>query len=131
MGDKFFTFISFTFSLSYIIYYLTMTDFDHDTQQINGINNVIRLEGKINNINKVLYLFMNIGSNINHQTQCTNIFSKDIGKYLVDNFSRLKSGTYDFFLDISPIGLYYNQTNKNIGSTFTSGYIHGRSIKNI
>lgn len=78
---------------------------------INGPVNVIRLEGQIHNIKKVIYLFMDYHINVMSQTECENIFSVDVQKYFVDNFYRLSNETnkmYDFFLEIYPSELANN-----------------------
>lgn len=84
-----------------------MTDLDPNAKQINGIVNVIRLEGKINAVDKIIYVFMGFNTDIQQQTQCTNIFAKDIKKYFVDSFQNLhlSAETYDFFLNIQPSSL--------------------------
>lgn len=38
--------------------------------KINGPINVVRMEGEINNIHKVIYLFMDDHLDINKQTSC-------------------------------------------------------------
>lgn len=78
-----------------------------DTQKnqfINGPYNIARLEGTIDGIDKVIYLFMDVHKDIKQQTQCSNIFSKDITKYLLESFEKISKGdkTYDFFAEIYP-----------------------------
>ena len=71
---------------------------------IKGPVNVLRLEGKIHGIKKFIYLFMDYHISANAQTQCKNIFSKDVQKYFVDTFYQLNDSDkiYDFFLEIYP-----------------------------
>lgn len=73
-------------------------------KMINGPVNIVRMEGQINGIKKVIYLFMDVHERIEQQTQCDNIFSVDVQKYFVDNFSKLNSNdmVYDFFVEIRP-----------------------------
>lgn len=81
-------------------------DFNADIIQINGPLNVARLEGSINGINKVIYLFMDMHIEVERQTECTNIFGRDVQNYLVENFMALNDGpvVYDFFFEISASG---------------------------
>jgi hypothetical protein len=67
---------------------------------INGPINCIRLEGKINNIKKILYLFMDIHMDIYEQTQCPTFDSIDFSNFLYKN---IKSSTknLDFFFEIN------------------------------
>ena len=71
---------------------------------INGPVNVIRLEGIIHNVKKIIYLFMDYHIGVNSQTQCENIFSKDVQKYFVDSFYDLNNtkNKYDFFVELYP-----------------------------
>ncbi len=77
---------------------------DPNLTMINGPVNIIRLEGNVHGINKVLYLFMDYHNNVTSQTQCSNVFSQDVQKYFTDSFFQLSEGTlmYDFFLEIYP-----------------------------
>src|SRR5581483_10204310 len=74
---------------------------------VNGPVNVIRLEGQINDVTKVIYLFMDYHIDTNMQTQCSNIFSQDVQRYFADNFYELSNGDrmYDFFVEIYPTEL--------------------------
>lgn len=71
---------------------------------INGPVNILRLEGVVHGIKKVIYLFMDFHQNITSQTQCKNIFSEDIQKYFVNSFYKLNKNQtmYDFFVEIYP-----------------------------
>lgn len=81
-----------------------MANFDKKIKQINGPINVARLEGRINGVKKVIYVFMDFHVDVSEQTECENIYSKDIQKYFVENFDRLNTQPkiYDFFLEIMP-----------------------------
>jgi hypothetical protein len=68
--------------------------------QINGPVNIIRIEGYIYNIKKVIYLFMDYHHSINEQTSCDNDTAKDIVTYLTDEFKR-SSLPIDFFMETS------------------------------
>lgn len=80
---------------------------DPDLIMISGPVNVVRLEGKIGSIKKVIYLFMDYHTSVSHQTQCSNIFSTDVQKYFVESFDKLSNANksnrkYDFFAEIYP-----------------------------
>ena len=79
-------------------------DFDHNIRQINGPINVVRLEGEIHGIKKVIYLFMDYHIPLPIQTECTNVYSKDANKYLSESFFELNNASkkYDFFMEIRP-----------------------------
>ena len=79
-----------------------MTDFDPNAKYVSGPVNVVRLEGYIRGIKKVIYLFMDFHMDVSMQGQCPNIFSKDIQNYFVESFYNLNKTTqqYDFFLEI-------------------------------
>lgn len=76
----------------------------HLSKQISGPINVARLEGKINGIDKVLYVFMDWHLGVDIQTECDDLFSPDIQKYFVYSFEGLnkKDKKYDFFFEITP-----------------------------
>lgn len=75
-----------------------------ETKQINGPVNVLRLEGEINGIKKVIYLFLDIHVGLSEQTSCENVFAQDIQQYLVKNFLEMNESDiiYDFFFEIYP-----------------------------
>lgn len=80
---------------------------DPNSRMVSGPVNVIRLQGNVHGINKVIYLFLDYHMELNKQTQCENIFSQDVQKYFANNFYNLNKGskTYDFFLEIFPTEL--------------------------
>jgi hypothetical protein len=75
-------------------------------EQISGPINVARLEGEVNGIKKVLYVFFDIHLELGRQTECMNPESDSVKQYIAKNLSKLdKEGgdkTYDFFLEIQP-----------------------------
>lgn len=85
-----------------------MSIFDKKSKQINGPINVVRLEGFINNVKKVIYIFMNYSVSIYLQSECENIYSQDIQYYLAKSFSNLSTDSdkinkmYDFFIEYLP-----------------------------
>ena len=52
------------------------------SKTINGPINVVRLEGEINKIKKVLYVFMDVHINIKSQTKCEDQMSDDVTAYI-------------------------------------------------
>ncbi len=68
--------------------------------QINGPVNIIRVEGYIYNIKKVIYLFMDHHYPLNEQSSCDNDKAKDIVAYLNDEF-KISSVPIDFFMEAS------------------------------
>lgn len=78
-----------------------LNDFNTDTVEINGPLNVVRLEGKIGDIKKVIYLFMDVHYPLCIQSKCANIFAKDVHKYLAETFEQLDKDKkmVDFFIE--------------------------------
>lgn len=72
--------------------------------KINGPINVVRLEGQVENIPKVVYIFFDIHLDLDEQTECDDPFSQDVNKYLIESFYQFNRGEqfYDFFLEIFP-----------------------------
>ena len=94
-------------------------------RKINGPINVVRMEGKINNISKVIYIFMDEHVDVEKQTNCDDPNNAvDINNFFKTSFERLKNNnrTYDFFLETFPSHLAYepaelgysNDDNKRI-----------------
>ncbi len=67
--------------------------------KVNGPYNCVRLEGNINGINKILYVFFETHAPIGSQTHCDDINSIDLTKYLAHKFKSNKDKMYDFFLE--------------------------------
>ncbi|XWV26916.1 hypothetical protein QJ857_gp0134 [Tupanvirus soda lake] len=82
--------------------------FDENVKEISGPVNVIRMEGVVHGIKKVIYLFLDWHEIIYFQTECTNVFSKDLNKYLAENFHKLNGSqiTYDFFMEVRPTDIF-------------------------
>ncbi|AVL94778.1 hypothetical protein ma392 [Moumouvirus australiensis] len=72
--------------------------------KIDGPINVVRMSGYVNNIKKVIYLFMEKHNKLENQTDCQDDSSIDIINYLTQNFQNLNSGNtkVDFFLETNP-----------------------------
>lgn len=74
---------------------------------VNGPMNTVRLEGNIGNINKTIYLFMDFHVPVHAQTECDDVRSLDIDKFLVKTFDEAakmnKNIMYDFFVELNPL----------------------------
>jgi len=66
---------------------------------INGPLNVVRLEGKINGIKKIIYVFFDIHMDVNNQTKCAEFNSIDIVNYLAKEFEAIPDKEIDFFME--------------------------------
>ena len=65
---------------------------------VNGPINVTRLEGEIFGIKKHIYIFMDFHNIVTHQTQCINIDSIDMSKYIIQQLKNSdKNIKYDIF----------------------------------
>lgn len=101
---------------------------------VSGPYNLVRIEGSVENIKKVIYVFMDIHLDPKIQTECTDIRSHNIKNYLVDNFDTMKTidnMEYDFFLETFPdyvtgkskyMGNYLNQLRNLFGSIFSFNF---------
>lgn len=81
-----------------------MSIFDRNLIQVNGPINVVRMEGEINGVQKVIYIFMDQHAGVTEQTKCDNVFAKNIDTYFAESFYDLNNSEimYDFFLEIMP-----------------------------
>lgn len=84
-----------------------MTAWDKKILQINGPVNTIRMEGEVDGVRKVIYIMMDHHYELDMQTECDNIYSRDIDNYLAEMFLGLNGSSrmYDFFLEIHPTDL--------------------------
>lgn len=82
--------------------------------KINGPINITRLEGNINNIKKVLYIFSDFHLEPYEQSNCNEDEAVDIDYFLSKTFLELNQ-TIDFFLEIDNNMINnYNKPFKNI-----------------
>jgi len=80
---------------------------------IDGPVNIVRIEGSINNVNKVLYVLFDYHNPLHEQTQCESYDSVNITKLLYNIFKNI-SHKLDFFLEIRQIQYSrYDSTNYN------------------
>lgn len=75
---------------------------NNNSKFISGPINVVRLEGNVLNINKVIYIFMDIHETYPRETECSNIRSNNISKYFIENFDKASKSNkiYDFFMEV-------------------------------
>jgi hypothetical protein len=69
-----------------------------DKLLINGPVNVVRLEGYINNIKKIIYIYFDIHLPVTSQTQCIEYPNIDINNYLYNIFKN-STKQLDFFFE--------------------------------
>lgn len=71
----------------------------NDNSLVTGPTNLIRLEGIVFGIKKVLYLFMDKHLSVESQTKCDKT-SEHITKYVMNNIDKNKSNILDLFLEV-------------------------------
>jgi hypothetical protein len=81
---------------------------------VSGPVNVVRLEGNVFGINKVLYTFFDYHLPCNSETRCKDIFSDTIARYLTEQFKGASGSTLDFFLETFPTTITYKGTSRDI-----------------
>lgn len=90
---------------------MTSTNIDPDTDPnqhyISGARNIIRLEGTIDGVKKIVRLLICDPNYIYRQGQCRNIFSENIDDYLVKTFGETnkEKKKYDIFADVDAMPL--------------------------
>lgn len=66
---------------------------------VNGPVNAFRLEGKVDGVKKVIYLFGDYHFDVRQQTQCDDIRAIEIKDYLIKNFEGNNKMKIDFFME--------------------------------
>ena len=90
-----------------------MTELYKDTL-INGPVSIIRLEGVIGKIKKVIYLFGDYHLGCDQQSTCNNDDAINIDKFFSDTFKKLNSDV-DFFMETSPFDTHmYKQSGSRV-----------------
>lgn len=89
-----------------------MHDFD---KKISGPVNIVRLEGTINNIKKIIYIFMDYHLNSSDQMECYETNVLPVRSYLT-NVLKKKDKTYDIFIEVTPL----HETNNKSGNYISS-----------
>ena len=102
---------------------------------VNGPINLARLEGDIFDIHKIIYVFMDVHTDISTQTECKNFDSIDITQYIIKMLKFTDNNKfYDFFTEITSTaitsmdqyhissyrGRYIDEINKYFKSEFNS-----------
>lgn len=106
---------------------------------VNGPINVVRLEGTIHDIKKVLYIFMDIHTDVSRQTHCNDFGSLELIQYMVQQFGKSNPDkTFDLFTEttISAIksgdypykGRYIDELNKYVRAKY-KGYPHNKNVR--
>ena len=107
---------------------------------ITGPLNIVRLEGKINNKTKILYLLGDIHLNTSQQTKCEDFSSLDILQIFdkfVKNANSYKDKTWDIFIEDNISNIYEtnnlseNTTNLNINKFTVLDYYRDYINKSI
>ncbi len=107
---------------------------------ITGPLNIVRLEGKINNNTKILYLLGDIHLNTSQQTKCEDFSSLDILQIFdkfVKNANSYKDKTWDIFIEDNISNIYEtnnsskNTTNLNINKFTVLNYYRDYINKSI
>ena len=113
-------------------------------ENINGPVNVIRVEGKIGKVNKVLYLFMDYHNNKNKQTKCDGRNNIDVNEYFINEFSKFQYNDkkLDVFLEIAPSDItnrtksadnmiYIESVNNIMKNQYVANKYNSNKFKNI
>jgi hypothetical protein len=69
--------------------------------KINGPVNVVRLEGTINDIKKIIYIYFDHHYPLNKQTKCDGYLNDDIVTFLNKEFIKVDNKIIDFFMETS------------------------------
>jgi hypothetical protein len=78
---------------------------------INGPVIIMRLEGNINGINKVFYLFGDDHKNLEEETKCSSYNSEDFIQYFRKTMKNTdKNINYDFFLEMEKNDIFFNES---------------------
>lgn len=96
-----------------------MTQDNNHSIFINGPINAFRMEGMIDNVKKVIYIYGDIHKDANNQTQCDSIKSLEIKDYLLERFNKFKKNIIvDFFMELQPY--YINKTTDKYRGNYIS-----------
>ncbi len=108
-----------------------------DHIQINGPINIVRLEGVVYGIKKVLYVFFDIHETVSFEHVCNSIHSLDVNSFVVRELKK-SNKTIDFFLEImeSDTGgeKYINMPKNNYILEMRRIFImerHNKELKNV
>lgn len=112
---------------------------NNNNNYINGPFNTIRLEGTVNSVKKVIYLFMDRHQNVDEQSDCDSFLSLDIKDYLVQNFKNIpKNRVIDFMFEIRPTELqdikeikYKERYIGEVSKMFSKIFLNKDKISNV
>lgn len=98
-----------------------------DRVTINGPINCVRLEGDINGVKKILYLFFDVHLELSYQNRCTDFTSDDFLTYLAKTFKNIDSDNknkniYDFFFENTMTGIK-NTNQFQVNTYYRQRYI--------
>lgn len=93
-----------------------------NNKYINGPINVIRLEGEIFGISKVIYLFFDVHVNLDRQTKCTSLVNTNIYTYFAEEFLKERKTYLDVFFEIGESYLFENIRDTHYA--YKDKYIH-------
>lgn len=97
-------------------------------EHINGPVNYVKLDGEINGIKKIFYVFMDKHFDLEKQTRCNNFDSKDISNYLYRKIKKTKT-PINFFMEIrneqiaEPVSNKRGRYMEDVISLFKSEFI--------
>jgi hypothetical protein len=69
------------------------------SSKINGPINIVRIEGEINGIKKILYLYFDFHMDVTQQTKCEDYLSDDVTKYIKKELLETSDKDIDFFME--------------------------------
>jgi len=74
------------------------------SEYVTGPMNLVRMEGTVHGIKKVLYIFFDFHLPITYETICEDMRAKEIHNMLAEAFDNIKDTDkmYDFFMEIYP-----------------------------
>lgn len=67
--------------------------------KINGPINIVRIEGEINGIMKILYIYFDFHMDVTQQTKCEDFLSDDVTKYIKKELLETSDKDIDFFME--------------------------------
>ena len=85
---------------------------DDKKKYVNGPINTIRMEGKIGNIKKVLYIFADVHLEPQNETMCDNIYSIEMKDYILNNIKNIDHEV-DIFMEMEPHDIARNGCDVN------------------
>lgn len=98
---------------------------------VNGPVNTVRLQGSVNSINKIMYIFMDFHASEFSQKKCPNIRAMDINTFLVEEFDKSMNSNpkmiFDLMFERGPIRPFHAKNMKEgylreMGDFFTKSF---------